>query len=89
MNLQVDINVDDFSTTVPILVDKRMPIPGCNTEFSFSDFGVGSITELANVLGGNLAQSGIDWALTKLGIKVSVCLKESDLILIRSRLDNY
>ncbi|XP_072033122.1 uncharacterized protein [Amphiura filiformis] len=69
VNLQVEIHIDDESSSIPILVDTRLPIPLCNTEFSFSDLGVNSITELAESFGGNIAQAGIDWALSELGIK--------------------
>ena len=72
VNLEVKINIDDKSSTVPILTDTRIPIPICNNNFSLSDFGVSSIAEIAKMTGTNIAQAGIDWVLTKLGIKVSL-----------------
>ena len=72
MNLKVQINVDDQSSMVPILSGTRIPIPICNNNFSLSDFGVNSIAEIAEMTGTNIATAGIDWVLTKLGIKVCV-----------------
>ena len=74
MNLEISLNVDAKSTELQIMEDTRTPIPFCNTNFSLSDFGVDSFAELAEKVGGNLAQSGIDWVLTELGIKVPYLL---------------
>ena len=65
------MNIDGKISPIPVLTDSRIPIPFCNTNFSLTDFGVESISELAEVVGTNIAQAGIDWVLTELGIKVN------------------
>ncbi len=70
LNLDVQINIEGKSTSISLLVDVTAPIPLCNNDFSLTDLGVSSITELADTLRHDVSNAGIDWVLEKLGIKV-------------------
>ncbi len=70
LNLDVHINIEGKTTSIPLLVDIKVPIPLCNNDFSLYDLGVGSIKELVDTLQQNVSNAGVDWVLEMLGIKV-------------------
>ena len=70
LDLAFQIKIEGDVTSVTILSDMKVPIPGCNENATFTLPGDGSIQGFVNAVGENFGQAAIQIVFQKLGLEV-------------------